>query len=829
MAKDLWLARIIFSLLRIIAASMLLISCQINIQQPTSEYPTLTPTPNKLPPLSKVTFTVNVFEYSPATTSLFLDVLDEVTGLALNPLRIKMNPKGNQSFSVTYNAPFGSIIKYRYVRDLKNSPVEVTTSGTQVRYRLLYLDEKDKYIDDLIAAWADAPYTKLTGRIVGRITKKGSQDGIGGVMISIAGLQTLSDADGTFILEGLPIGTHNLVAYSLDGLYQPFQQGVVIAPESTTPVSFQVVPNKLVKIHFKVHVPKNTPLEAKVRLIGNIYPLGNTFADLRGGMSVIASRAPLLEKSLDYFYSLSLDLPIGVDLRYKYTLGDGFWNSEQTNEGRFRIRQLFIPDKEGSVEDNVDTWQAGNSAPITFRAKVPDNTPAEDTISIQFNPYGWTEPIPMWRHNVHEWSFTLFSPLNMLGKVGYRFCRNDQCGIADDEATGGLKTGGYPFSTSLISQFIEDDITNWKWWDKSSSSTRIVTTSINPRGDTFITGIEWLSYYHPSWMSYINLAVTNVHAIGSNWIFLSPSWTLMQSNPPVIELIPGKDMLWQDVIQTAAVIQRESLNLAIFPRLHFQNNNPEDWWGSGSRNEGWWQSWFDRYEEFILHHATIAMQTGAKALVIGGPEIYPALPGALLEAGEPSGAPEDIENRWKTLIKNVKSRYQGILIWALPYDMIDNPPSLISEVDQVYILWSTPNFPNDAKSETDSVQSIGKSLDTKILPLQENLKKPIILGIQYPSNKDSVTTCLPNSTNCVNFEYYNPSTTQIPGQVDLSSQVNIYNAVLFAINQRTWINGIVARGYFPPVLLQDKSPSIHGKPASDIIWYWFPRLRGEVK
>jgi len=40
---------------------------------------------------------------------------------------------------------------------------------------------------------------------------------------------------------------------------------------------------------------------------------------------------------------------------------------------------------------------------------------------------------------------------------------------------------------------------------------------------------------------------------------------------------------------------------------------------------------------------------------------------------------------------------------------------------------------------------------------------------------------------------------------------------------------LVSRGYFAPVALQDKSASIHGKPTSDLLWYWFPRLLGNIK
>ncbi len=65
--------------------------------------------------------------------------------------------------------------------------------------------------------------------------------------------------------------------------------------------------------------------------------------------------------------------------------------------------------------------------------------------------------------------------------------------------------------------------------------------------------------------------------------------------------------------------------------------------------------------------------------------------------------------------------------------------------------------------------------------------------------------------------------------LDLQTQADLYEALLTAINGRPWIGGLVSRGYYPPAALQDKSASIHGKPAADILWYWFPRMLGVVK
>jgi len=45
---------------------------------------------------------------------------------------------------------------------------------------------------------------------------------------------------------------------------------------------------------------------------------------------------------------------------------------------------------------------------------------------------------------------------------------------------------------------------------------------------------------------------------------------------------------------------------------------------------------------------------------------------------------------------------------------------------------------------------------------------------------------------------------------------------------RPAITGILSRGYNPVLALRDKSASVRGKPAQDILWFWFPRLTGGV-
>ncbi len=65
--------------------------------------------------------------------------------------------------------------------------------------------------------------------------------------------------------------------------------------------------------------------------------------------------------------------------------------------------------------------------------------------------------------------------------------------------------------------------------------------------------------------------------------------------------------------------------------------------------------------------------------------------------------------------------------------------------------------------------------------------------------------------------------------VDLLVQVDLYQAALTAINDTSWVQGVVSNGFYDIVALQDASSSVRGKPSADVLWYWFPRMTGSIK
>jgi hypothetical protein len=745
---------------------------------------------------------------------MYLSVVDEITGLGLNPANIAMQGMDTLHYTATIPFAMNSIVKYRYMRQGKLDTLEDTSADKTVRYRMYDVTGPGQ-VDEVVSAWSDGLFSSSYGRVTGQVVDSSNNAPIPNILIAAGGQQILSDSAGKFNLEELPVGTHNLVAYAIDGAYQTFQQGARVETGKSTPVTFSLTRASMVNVVFTVTVPSNTLQNVPIRLAGDLYQLGNTFGDLQGGLSTVATRMPVMAPLADGRYSITLALPAGADIRYKYTLGDGFWNAEHNLDGAFNVRQLIVPASQApvQVQDTVQTWQAGASSPILFEVNVPANTPASDIVSIQFNPYGWTEPMPMWPRGENQWVYQLYSPLNMLGNFEYRYCRNDQCGVADDLQTAQGKPGR-PVTTSLAPQDLQDTVTGWNIFQPATTAA-VVGVPVSVRQAGFWSGMEFLPGYDPTWQAWLPLAVQDVKSLHSNWLVLTPSWSVSRTSPMVFSPIPGADPLWADMLDTVNHARASSLSVAMFPSV----NLPADtaaWWQSAPRDQAWWDSWFSLYAAFAAYHADLAAKSSAQALILGGDWVAPALPGGQVN-GANSGVPADAETRWETIIAEVRQRFSGQVLWAVSYPGgLQSTPPFAKSLDGIYLLWSAPL---SGRSVNDLKTAAGQLLDKDIQPFQTILGKPVILAVAYPSADSAAVASLPAQAFL-----------QLPGktqaQLNLQAQADDYQALMMAVNVRAWLGGFISRGYYPPAAMQDVSDSVHGKPAENELWYWFGKFLG---
>lgn len=794
-------------------------------QIPAAIVPSPTPQPR-----AQTTFTAVLPEPLAPGESLYMNVMDEVTGLALNATTYPMQAKDNLTYTATLPLPLNAVIKYRYIRQTSVPITEDTAINSPIRYRLYYVAGQGE-VQDRIGSWSDKNYTRPLGGIQGRVLNTDTGTPIPNILVTAGGVQAITDSAGRFDLQGLPAGTHNLVAYAMDGAYQTFEQGAAVAANLNTPVEIHVKASPLVKITFNVSPPTDTVQGAPIRIAGNLLELGNTFADLEGGLSTVADRMPIMSLQPDGHYSVTISLPVGAYVQYKYTLGDGFLNAEHRATGEFVVREFIVPARDTLIQDAIDTWHAGASSPILFQVTVPSTTPVSDIVYIQFNPYGWTEPIPMWPLGNNQWVYRLYSPLNMLGAFHYRYCRDGQCGSADDASTVGTSATGHELSTSLTPQDIQDTVNSWQWLGAGSAP--LVGAQITARPTGFISGIEFQPDYRPNWSYYYPQALQTTQGLGANWVFMTPTWTFSDSNPLTFSPVPGKDPLWMDSAIMVSQARAMNLNVGIFPIAHFPTANINDFWKSAPRDANWWQDWFNHYRAFADNYADLASQSGAQMLILGGGTwISPALPNGTLSDGTPSGVPTDAEARWTAIITEARTHFNGKILWALPYTpgKLDTSLSFLQNTDGIYLLWGAPLATQAGATKTDLLNQAGKLLDNEVSPLPSLLNKPLIIAVAYPSADGVTTGCISDGKGaCLDWLALNQPDNPAFAAVDLQSQYDLYEAILNAINTRPWIGGIVSRGFYPPAALQDKSASVHGKPAADLLWYWFPRLLGIAK
>ncbi len=778
--------------------------------------PTATPTPTPLPQ-AKVTFTVTAPQ---AAGAVELVLLDEVTGLNLNPEIHPMQAVGKGRYQVSVEVPVAAVLKYRYHRrDGQRVAAEALLDGALVRYRLLRVDGA-MAVHDTIGRWNDTFYQGGTGRIAGKITDPTGQP-VPDILVAVAGAQTLTHADGTFLLENLPTGVHNLVAYALDGRYRPFQHLAEIADQATTLAPITLTPRPLVAVTFDVAAPADeAPAGAAVRLAGNLLPLGNTFSDLGGSLSVLATRCPTLARQPDGHYRLTLQLPAGAYLRYKYTLGDGFWNAEHDPAGHFVVRTLRVPDHAITVHDTVATWRAGQAAAVWFEVETPANTPPADLVDLQLNPALWTPPLPMWPLGQGRWGYLLLSPTDLTQGVRFRFCRAEQCaaGSQAENADKGFLLA--PAAQNHGPRVVKQAVT-WRWWQGGTTGAPATPPRIAPRDGAAWGGVALMPAYRPSWPPYTGRTMAEIRKMSANVVVLTPTWTASLANPPLWAPRLGQDPLTSETIAAARQAQGQGLQVMLFPTLRFPQGRA-GWWAAARHDFPWWVTWYERYRDFARHAATLAAASQAKALILGGAWVQPAILGNPLPDGQAAGTPADASQRWREIIAAAREIYPGPIYWALPETALDRPPDFLDAVDGLYILWAPDLGPNPQQWPQRTAQILDQSLE----PLQQRLHKPVLLAVRYPAAQGARGGCLPGGKGCLPPEALFPTQpAALARAVDLGNQSTAYAALLQAVGQRRWINGLISADFYPPTSMEDPSASVHGKPVSGLLTQWFETLQ----
>lgn len=806
--------------------SLLLAAC--GALDPAGFVPAPTPMPGAggTPlPGAQLTFIVTPPDQTPEGAALSIEFVDLVTGVPYHSERQPMNQLEDGRWQIQTQVPKGSLVRYRYLLAEPDSEVESNAFGQPVRYRVAHAPGPIQ-IEDRVASWGDSTFNGPTGRILGRVRDAGSGAPVGEMIVSAAGQTTFTDGEGRFRLEGLPVGLQNVVAYHPEGRFRVAQQGAILAEDMTTPAEFEVQPAQPVTMTFQVTVPADTPSELPVRMGGSLSSLGALFAEIPGGGELSASRMPEMVHVDGSSYLLLIRMYAGTDLRYKYTLGDGLWNAERAANGGFRTRQLIVSETDTTVKDTVVSWGAEAARELRFRVQPPENTPSGDEVSLQLNPFTWFEPLPMVADNDGTWNYALRGPLDFAGTFEYRYCRNFECGRAGtaesqtgEARDGSLSTGG--------GQTVEESIDRWAWWGEPSSVQVETSQPITSRPNWQV-GVEFVPRHQATWSQFDPRSMDRAASINSNSVTLTPTWVLSSERPiPVIEFDPRYARFESELMQAAAAAEERGLELVLRPELRPTNESMEMWWAGAARDSIWWTVWFEEYRSFLLTQAVLAERAGAARLVISGAQLAPALPDGTLDGGAPSGVPLDAETRWRDLLEEVRRQYSGQLAFEVEAgESLARVPPFLDTVDAVHVYWHRPLSSEPTPEPAQMAEAAGRGLDGTLAALPVDI--PIYLSVEYLSIEGSATACPPARDNeCRSSSAFDVGAVADEDiAIDLQAQTEVLRAVLLEAVARERIAGFSARRFYPLAALQDKSASVYGKPAADMLSYEYARLLG---
>jgi hypothetical protein len=777
--------------------------------------PTSTPAPTATAlPATGVQFTARVPANTPPGTSVALVLVDEVTGNGLNDQKITMGVAGTNQWSVIVNLPLGALVKYKYIHEGQATAPEAGPDSAEVRYRTLRVTQSAR-VDDTVAGWTDAamPAGGPLGSLTGVVRNFTTGLGVPGLIVSAGGQQTLTTWDGSYAFPALPHGTQRVTVFAPDGAWTTDEGATVINAPFGAFVDLGVNPARPVNVTFVVSIPPGADARAPLRLAGNVLQLGNTFATAQ---PVLADRLVSLVRQADGRWAVTVPLYEGMDVRYRYTLGDGFWNSELAADGSRPLRDLIVPGGDVIVEDNVASWRSSGLSPVTFGVSVPADTPPADVVSIQFRMAGPSNPIPMWPDGLNRWRFVLYNPLNLALDLGYRFCRNSECGVADDAATAGSSPTFHRFLPTVLPVDLEDRITAWRSWALPSPVFQVAETPASLRPD-MQAGFELGETWNARWLPRLEPALNEIAAAGATQVTFDSFWRA-RTAPAFIGFDLEASPLPSDVAAVAAAARARNLKLILRP-ITCRGPRPDcAYWAEAAPEAGGWGAWFEAYRSYMLYHADLAERAGADLLYVGDYSLHPMLPGA------PEAAP-DAEARWRELIAEVRQHYHGRLGFTVllqDSQTVRGMPLFGDTLDYIEVRWEAGLSAASPASLEEMQATAGALIDTQVFEVFVRFNKPVGISARFLSVNGTAAQCIAAvGQACRPYADFAPGSNDAGAPVDLNQQAAAYHALLAAVNDRGWISGFSAWGYYPPAALRDGWLSVRGKPAEAVVAAWY--------
>jgi arabinogalactan endo-1,4-beta-galactosidase len=266
---------------------------------------------------------------------------------------------------------------------------------------------------------------------------------------------------------------------------------------------------------------------------------------------------------------------------------------------------------------------------------------------------------------------------------------------------------------------------------------------------------------------------------GVNWISIMP-FGFQRSEPEV--RIGGYE---DDESLRGATKQAHACGIKVMLKPHVWARDEE---AMQRWSDQQWQTWFQSYEKFIVHYATLARDAQIDALCIGNEQKHST----------------KYEREWRRIIERVRSIYKGPLTYGANFDEVER----VAFWDAVDWIGVSAYFPLiDARSPSRAALiEAWQPVMQRLAALSKKYRKPILFTeIGYRSADGAVWR-----------QWELPRTAPL----NLEVQREAYEAFFAAVWPQPWLLGAYPWKWFSSVNHSDHRNNdyeIENKPAADVI------------
>ena len=442
-----------------------------------------------------IKFTVHIPANTPSTDNIYLLLLPFYDWEELD--RIPMVSNGDGTWSVTKELQEGALIRYCYDRGWDNwadfkAKRERFSKDIKIFYRHLYVSAATYSVEDTVAMWNDIQASPPTGTIKGVVKDKITGAPVMDATVSIAGVHLATNYDGSFELEGVPVGKQRVTILTTSGEYKYASSVVQVLEGEESEVEFYLEPALKVNVTFNVSVPEDTPPYSVVKLVGNLFQLGSYHGPYPNyGFTPWSSvRFVQMKKVSSNKFTFTSELYEGTYVQYHYTLGGQYYGSEKDSSGGRIFRSFIVNGVDNTRNDTVAMWKTPGQVAFTLNVTVPPNTPQTDNIFI--NPGG--PDMAMDRVDKNHWTLTLFTYPGDTFR--YKYFHGTGLGAEkfEPDNTDTLRSISIPDHDTVV----YDTVEQWRWSPKATKPSvgfpvnvtfRVTVPPNTPQSDTvYIVG-----------------------------------------------------------------------------------------------------------------------------------------------------------------------------------------------------------------------------------------------------------------------------------------------------------------------------------------------------